>query len=297
MDPSIAHQGFEDPRAILRRHAIQPRKSLGQHFLVDQSALARIIAAIEASKEDTVLEIGAGLGLLSRALAAAAGRVVALEIDEQLHRALSATLAECPNVRIVLGDVLAMDLAEAAGLPPEPPGRRRCFKVVGNLPYYITSLLLRQVLTARVRPELAVVTVQEEVARRILAGPGAMSLLAVSVQFYAQPRLIARIPAGAFYPSPKVDSAVLRLEVRAAPPVALPSGGEEAFFRVVKAGFGQRRKQLRNSLAAGLRVTSKTAVAALAEAGIDPRRRPETLDLEEWSRLATALDRMKDGAE
>jgi 16S rRNA (adenine1518-N6/adenine1519-N6)-dimethyltransferase len=160
---------------------------------------------------------------------------------------------------------------------------------VANLPYYITSAVLRHVLEAAARPEIAVVTVQREVADRILASPGEMSILAVAIQFYAVPRRVTTIPARAFHPAPKVDSAVLRLDVRDGPPVDLVGHDSRDYFRVVRAGFGQKRKQLKNSLSAGLALPSDAVVWALETAGIDPRRRAETLSLDEWAALLRAL--------
>ncbi len=280
---------FADPRAILRRHAIRPRKSLGQHFLVDQSAIQRIVAAAELRNADIVLEIGAGLGILTRALATLARQVVAVEIDARLVAVMANELAHCSNIQVQQADILALDPAAACGLSPEPAGRRNGFKVVGNLPYYITSAVLKHVLGGPVRPEAAVLTVQAEVGERLLAGPPRMSLLAVSVQLYAQPSQVMRLPPAAFYPSPEVDSVVLHLAVHDKTPVPLPPEGEAGFFRVVRAGFSQRRKQLRNSLAAGLGLSTARAQAVLDAADIDARRRAETLTLQEWSRLALLL--------
>ncbi|HRI56913.1 MAG TPA: rRNA adenine dimethyltransferase family protein [Anaerolineae bacterium] len=160
------------------------------------------------------------------------------------------------------------------------------YKVVANLPYYITSAAIRHLLTAAPRPDLIVLTIQREVAQRIVARPPEMSLLAVSVQYFARPEIVARIPAGAFYPPPKVDSAILRLRPWQQPPVDAPD--EEAFFAVARAGFGQRRKQLRNSLRANLNLSQELTDALLHQAGIDPQRRAETLELAEWARLAHA---------
>jgi 16S rRNA (adenine1518-N6/adenine1519-N6)-dimethyltransferase len=270
-----------DPREVLRRHGLQPRKGLGQNFLVDRRALERIVAAADLAPHDTVLEVGPGVGQLTRLLSEAAGRVVAVELDRQMVAVLRQELADRPNVQIVEADILEVDPgALAAGRP---------YKVVANLPYYITSAALRHLLEAQPPPSLLVVTVQQEVAERITAAPGEMSLLAVSVQFYGRPRRVARIPAGAFYPPPKVDSAALRIDVY--PPEERPVQVDdvEGFFRVVRAGFGQRRKQLRNSLAAGLRLDSGQVEAALERAGIDSRRRAETLSLAEWAALAREL--------
>ncbi len=270
--------------ALLRAHDLHPRKRLGQNFLVDPVALQRIVAAADLSPEDTVIEVGAGLGTLTRPLAEQAERVVAVELDDGLVQALRQELAHLDNVQIIHGDILRIpDL----GIPHSG------YKVVGNLPYYITSAVLRRFLEDEPRPQLMVVTVQREVAERIVAGPGEMSLLAVSVQFYGQPKIVTRIPAGAFYPSPQVDSVVLRIEVGEHPAVVLPDGVDvAAYFRIVRAGFSQRRKTLRNSLSGGLALSPARVELELEGVGIDPRRRAQTLSIEEWVQVTVALERV-----
>jgi 16S rRNA (adenine1518-N6/adenine1519-N6)-dimethyltransferase len=267
--------------SLLRRFALTPKKSLGQNFLIDESALSKVTRAAELTAQDTVLEIGPGLGSLTRHLAEAARRVVAVELDRSLLPALRYVLEGYDNVEIVPGDILDVSFANYQ-LPP-------LYKVVANIPYYITSAVIRHLLEAEVRPARMVFTVQREVAERMCAGPGAMNLLAVSAQFYAAPRTVARIPAGAFYPRPEVESAIVRLEVRDQP--AVPVSDVAEFFRVVKAGFGQKRKQLRNSLAAGLGMEAARVDALLAQAGIDPKRRAETLTLVEWGVITETLKR------
>lgn len=269
-----------DVPALLRRFAIRPKKSLGQNFLVDEAALARIVTAADLGPNDTVLEIGPGLGTLTRRLAEAAGRVIAVELDERLIPVLRFTLAPYRNVAIVHGDILDLNIAELIA----PEGKLSLsYKVVANLPYYITSAVLRHLLEAPLRPSLMVLTVQLEVAQRLTAGPGEMSLLAVSVRVYGQPRLVARIKAGSFYPVPKVDSAVVRVDLYGQPVVPLEE--LEGFFEVVRAGFSGRRKQLRNALSRGLNRDAQAIALALRQAGIDPARRAETLSLEEWVRI------------
>jgi 16S rRNA (adenine1518-N6/adenine1519-N6)-dimethyltransferase len=276
-----------DVPGLLRRFSLRPKKSLGQNFLMDEGALACIAAAADLTASDTVLEIGPGLGSLTRHLASAARHIVAVELDEAMLPALRHTLQPFANVEIVHSDILKYALtASQSGLPPD-------YKVVANIPYYITSALIRRLLEADVRPSLVVLTVQREVAERICAEPGDMSLLAVSVQFYCAPRLVARIPAGAFYPPPEVDSAVLKLEVLTQPAVAVAD--PDRFFQVVKAGFSQKRKQLRNSLSAGLHWESRRADELLLRAGIDPRRRAETLTLEEWGALTRLVGKIGEG--
>lgn len=271
-------------------HRLRSRKELGQHFLVDPRAVARIVDAAELSQEDTVLEIGPGPGTLTVHLAQRAGRVVAVEIDARMLGPLHQTLQGYDNVRVVHGDILEQDIADLVGGGP--------YKVVANLPYYITAAVLRHVLESAVRPGLMVVTVQREVAERIVgrqrAGRGGrgkasprMSLLAVGVQFYGVPRLVGRIPAGAFRPVPAVDSAVVRIDTYERLPWDV--GDEKSFFRVVRAGFAAPRKQLRNTLAHSLPVEVDQVVAALERAGVDQRRRAETLSIEEWVRVSDEL--------
>jgi 16S rRNA (adenine1518-N6/adenine1519-N6)-dimethyltransferase len=283
-----------DVRRLLERWDLRPDKGLGQNFLVDQTALQRIVAAAELAPGDVVLEVGAGLGTLTRRLAQEARHVVAVELDRRLMPVLESVLAGLDNVTLVHGDILALDpaaLVGAAGV--QPPAASMPYKVVANLPYYITSAVLRHLLEASLKPRRMVLTVQREVAERIVAKPGHMSLLAVSVQFYGRPRLLFRIKPGSFYPAPGVESAVVRVDLDAQPPV--PVEDAAAFFHVVRAGFAQRRKQLRNSLAAGLRRPPQEVAARLSEAGVDPRRRAQTLSLEEWASVARALGDVGDG--
>lgn len=279
-------------RDLIRLYNLDPKKSLGQNFLIDEQHLAQIVAAAELTQDDTVLEIGPGFGVLTRQLAAQAGRVIAVELDDRLITLLRAQFATQPHVAIVHGDILEL---EPAGLIASTPSNiphselrtLHSYKVVANLPYYITSAVIRHLLEASQPPRLAVLMVQKEVAERICAKPGDMSLLAVSVQFYAQPTIVHQVPASAFYPRPKVDSAVLRLDVLPQPVV--PDIAPDAFFGVVRAGFSQKRKQLLNTVSAGLHIPKSEATAALNQAGIDPTRRAETLSLLEWGQLCRVL--------
>jgi 16S rRNA (adenine1518-N6/adenine1519-N6)-dimethyltransferase len=261
--------------AILRTHGLRPDKSLGQNFLQDSYALEKITAAAEILPTDTVLEVGPGLGALTRHLAVAAKQVIAVELDGRLLPPLRETLTGYTNIEIVHGDMLKLAPAKIVPVPD--------YLVVANIPYYITSALLRHLLETTPRPRRVVLTVQKEVAERICAAPGDMSLLALSVQVYGQPRVVATIPSGAFYPAPKVDSAVVRIDLSPAP--FIPYTLLDTFFSLAKAGFSQKRKQLRNSLSAGMRKSPAEMEETLRAAGIDPQRRAETLSLAEWREL------------
>jgi 16S rRNA (adenine1518-N6/adenine1519-N6)-dimethyltransferase len=260
---------------LLREYDIRPSKGLGQNFLRDAQALEAIVSAASITPQDTVLEIGPGLGSLTRYLALSARSVTAVELDRKLLPVLETVLSPYQNVHLVQGDILKIDpstLMEAQG-----------YLVVANIPYYITSAVIRHLLEAGHRPRRAVLTVQKEVAERICARTGKMNLLALSVQVYGDPDIAAEIPAAAFYPPPKVDSAVLCVDIYPQP--IIPTGRLEAFFQLIKAGFSQKRKTLRNALSGGLRITSIEAEKLLGSAGIDPKRRAETVSLEEWGEL------------
>jgi len=274
-----------DVPALLRRYGLRPRKSLGQNFLVDESALSRVVQAAEIRPDQTVLEIGPGLGSLTRYLAGRARRVVCVELDQDLIPVLEGVLGSYGNVEIVQGDILRLNPSELMRATEQQGAGG--YLVVANIPYYITSALLRNLLEQRDPPQRLILTVQREVAERIIAEAGEMNLLALSVQVYGQPQIVGRIPAGAFYPVPKVDSAILRVELYARPLIAPEQIG--GFFRLAKAGFSQKRKTLRNALSGGMRWSPAQAEGLLTDAGIDPMRRAETLSLEEWSRLATVV--------
>ncbi len=261
---------------VLKQHGLRAVKSLGQNFLDDPAALQAVAAAAEIQPGDTVLEIGPGLGSLTRYLSVQARAVVAVELDRKLMPVLKGLLKKYPNVRLVEGDILQ--------LSPDGLGLGEDYIVAANIPYNITSALLRHLLSSQRRPRRIVMTVQEEVAERICGAPPRMSLLALSVQVYGKPSIPARIPAQAFFPVPNVDSAVLRIEIYPKP--AIESALLPRFFDLIKAGFSQKRKMLRNALAAGLRLAPAEAADMLLQADIDPQRRAETLGLEEWERLA-----------
>jgi len=263
--------------SLLRQYSLHPRKGLGQNFMQDERALQRIVSSAGMEKDDTVLEIGPGLGNLTRYLALSAGSVVAVELDGNLFPVLETTLAPYGNVRLVHGDILKIN--------PSDLINREDYLVVANIPYYITSNVIRHLLESDIRPRRMVLTVQKEVAERICASSGKMSLLALSVQVYGEPFITATIPASAFYPPPKVDSAVVRVEIYATP--VIPVHLLPRFFRLTKAGFGQKRKTIRNALSA--LIARPRLEPLLDQADIDPQRRAETLTLEEWRKLTEAV--------
>jgi 16S rRNA (adenine1518-N6/adenine1519-N6)-dimethyltransferase len=289
-------------RAALRSLGLRPTRDMGQNFLTDASALSTIVAAAELTPHDTAIEVGPGLGVLTWELLQHAGRVVAVELDRRLAERLRQEFAQEPRLTVVQSDILKLPPGElvkdeAGGMKDEMPHLHPSsfiphpYKVVANLPYAITSAALRHFLEAESKPTIMVVLVQWEVAERIVARPGDMSVLAHSVQIYAEPEIVARVPASSFVPAPAVDSAVLRLQLRTHPATAVAIA---PLMRLIKAGFLQARKKLANALPTGLaslgiQVEKQRAVAALTAAGVDPNRRAETLTLEEWARVYREL--------
>ncbi len=262
-------------RNLLSAHNMRPNKSFGQNFLVNRLVLQQIVEAAEVGSDDELLEVGAGTGVLTRELAKYARQVVAVEIERDMLALLAETIHGYPNIKVIAGNLLFLDPTEIFGQEP--------YKLVANLPYYITAPTFRHFLESANPPRLLVVMVQLEVAQRITAAPGAMSLLAVSVQFYGKPRIMAQVPASSFYPAPKVDSAILRIDVNSQVP--LSPHERDSFFRIVQAGFSERRKQLHNSLTHGLHYKNEQIRAWLAASAIDASRRAETVSIEEWLRL------------
>lgn len=283
--PALAPERLAPPtpgqlRRLLAAERLRPRKALSQNFLTDPEALDAIVAAAELQPGDRVVEVGPGLGVLTRRLLAAGCEVLAVELDARLAGYL----------RAELGSVTGFDLVEADALSLHPrdmfPGQ--VFKLVANIPYHITSPLLHAFLEGDRPPEVTVLLVQVEVAERVAAPPGGMSYLSVFVQNVARAEVVARVPAAAFEPAPEVDSAVLRLVRRSDPPV--PPGPErETFYRVVQAGFRQRRKQIHNGLGRELPISREALDEALAACGVDAERRPQTLSIDEWACLTRAL--------
>lgn len=286
------HPGYV--RAALRSLNLRPTRGMGQNFLINAAALAEIVQAAAIGPADLVVEVGPGLGVLTWELLQRAGRVIAVELDKRLAARLPeefmATLAaaQAAALHVVQGDILDLppgELLEQAGCTPP-------YKVVANLPYAITSPVLRHFLEAVPPPQLLVVLVQWEVAQRITARPGDLSILAHAIQMYAIPEIVARVPASSFIPPPAVDSAILRLRLRPAPVLAVPDMAD--FFRILKAGFLHPRKKLSNALPSGLAAIGEPygraeAMSALAAAGVSPDRRAETVTLDEWGAIYRAL--------
>ena len=266
--------------SLMRDYGIKPKKGLGQNFLIDETYLAKITEAAHIDKNTDVLEIGAGMGNLTRHLAAAARHVTAVELDRQLIPILKKVTRDFANVQIVQGDILKLpvnDLMDAPG-----------YVVAANIPYYITSALIRYLLECTAKPNAIVLTIQREVAQRICADAGALSLLALSVQVYGSPMIAVRIPSGAFYPVPKVDSAVLTVDLYDQP--MIPYKLLEPFFRLAKAAFTQKRKMLHNALAGAPDLNKEKADLLLSRTGIDPKRRAQMLTIEEWKRLTSVYE-------
>lgn len=271
------------PKTLLRNYHIEPKKSLGQNFLCDENVLWRIVDAADIAPDDHVLEIGPGLGALTKLLAQTAVSVTAVELDARLLPILATELAPYDNVTVIHGDILAQN-PDALFTTP--------YKVVANVPYYITGAILRHLLSAQNKPTMMVLTVQKEVAERITAVPPKMSLLAVSTQFYGRATTITTLKAGAFWPRPDVDSAVICLDLSQSP--AVDPAFEKQFFRLAKAGFSQKRKQLQKNLRQ--LGHNKTEInTLLAQANIDGTRRAETLTLDEWKRLTEEVAKWRSG--
>ncbi|HLD42208.1 MAG TPA: 16S rRNA (adenine(1518)-N(6)/adenine(1519)-N(6))-dimethyltransferase RsmA [archaeon] len=268
-------------KELLGKQGIKPRKSLGQNFLTSKGVLGDILKAASLTKQDTVLEIGPGIGTLTRGLAQSAKKVAAVEKDSAMVEILKETTKDLPNIEIIQGDILKLRQAkELLSLSKEG------YKVVANLPYYITSPVIRLFLEAEHKPELLVLMVQKEVAQRICAKPPKMSLLAVSVQIYGEPSIVAYVKKGCFWPQPKVDSAILKIAPHNLTKLSYPQLDLVKFFTVVKAGFKQPRKQLLNNLSQGLKIPKQKVETWLGQIGIAPTQRAETLAMQDWINLA-----------
>jgi 16S rRNA (adenine1518-N6/adenine1519-N6)-dimethyltransferase len=267
--------------ALLRTYHLNPKKGLGQNFLIDQTALQRVVDAAEIEENAVVLEVGPGLGSLTRILAARSQKVIAVELDQKIIPILEQVVAQFPNVVIIHEDILNLDLAST--------GIEDGYLVVANIPYYITSALIRHLLEGSKIPSRLVLTVQKEVALRLCAVPNEMNLLALSVQVYGSPKVVGQIPAGCFYPVPEVDSSILRVDLYPEP--VIPADRLPLFFRLAKAAFSQKRKMIRNSISSSMHWPVDETGEFLQEAEIDSQRRAETLSLQEWGILVNVVER------
>lgn len=266
---------FLNIQPLLKGYGIQPRKSLGQNFLIEPAGLMKVINAAELTGGEEVLEIGAGLGSLTYLLAQSCALVTTVEIDSHMLDPLKEALKPFDNVNIVPGDILQLD--------PSNLVTQENYVVVANIPYYITSAIIRHLLEAAFKPSRVILTIQKEVAQRIVARDGRMSLLSLSVFIFGEPEIVGIIPAGSFFPPPDVDSAVLRIRLHSEP--LIPPSQLDIFFKLAHAGFGQKRKTLRNSLSAGLSLPTCEVETKLLKAAIEPSRRAETLSVAEWASL------------
>ena len=275
----------EDMPDYLRRLGIAPRKALGQHFLIDELILNNIAEAAALSADDVVLEIGAGPGGLTEELAKRGATVVAVEIDEELAGSTRERLAKYDKLHVLAADILdfaPIELLNEAGV--EPP-----YVAVGNLPYYITQPIVRRLLESEPAPTRIVVLVQREVAHRMVGGPGRESLLSLSVKVYGAPRLLFDVPSSAFWPPPKVQSAVVEITRLDRPAIDLPPEDLAVFFHLLRAGFAQPRKQIHNVFEEELELSAEQVRRVLGAAGIEATARAQHLDLTDWERLYHAF--------
>lgn len=274
-------------KEVLRRHEFRARKRLGQNFLVDRNIVNKILDAADIHEGDLVLEIGPGAGTLTQGLVERGAKVVAVEIDPYLIAVLQEVMPDCPNLEVVPGDILRLNLPQFLA---DHFGDAK-IKVIGNLPYYITSPIITEMIAVRDRIERLVLTVQKEVGERLNASPGSRDYgsMSIFVQFYAEVEIISHVSKNVFLPPPEVESAIVRLRPRSEPPVDVPS--EELFFDLVHCGFGKRRKTLLNSLSdcPALGLTKEQVARALHDAAVDPSLRAETLALEDFARIARSV--------
>ncbi|MBU1178540.1 ribosomal RNA small subunit methyltransferase A [Patescibacteria group bacterium] len=272
----MSQNSIRQIKQLLRDEGLAVNKRLGQNFLIDQSVINKMVAAADIQADDTVLEIGPGLGVLTEAIANRAGRVLAVEKDRRLISHLRARFRQQKNIEIVEQDIFKLDFIKN-GL------RDHSYKVVANLPFYITSHFMRFILESEQKPSELVLIVQKEVAQRVVAEPGSHSLLSLSVQFYGQPKIISIIDRRSFYPAPEIEAAILKISLLEKPRVTTSDPDE--FFQTLRVGFSSRRKQLHNNLSAGWKISNREAQKILTAAGINHTRRAETLSLKEWEKL------------
>lgn len=281
-------------KELLSKHKTMPSKGLGQNFLIDKNILNKIITASELKSDDFILEIGPGIGTLTQELAKNAGKVVAVEKSAAMCEILKETLANFKNIEIINADALKIWSFENY-LKIEKL-KIKNYKVVANIPYYLTSPLIRLFLETQNPPKFMVLMLQKEVAQRICANPPDMSLLSVSVQFYADPKIISYVSKNCFLPAPKVDSAIIKITPFKADrlPMSIPLDRHRKsiclFFRIVKAGFSQPRKQIAGNLSKSLKIPKEQTTAWLSKNNIDPKQRAETLSISDWKNLSKSFN-------
>lgn len=273
-----------NPKTLLESYELFPKKSLGQNFMHDPQALDKIVDCAGLTAADAVVEVGAGTGSLTAKLAERCREVFAIEVDRRLQPVLEDRFDDVSNVYLVFDDVLKTDVNTLVG--------NQAYIVVANVPYYISSAILWRFLEADLPPRRMVLTMQYEVAERIVAGDGVMNLLAVALQYYGAAQIVGKLSPAVFWPRPNIHSAIVRIETHKSVPVAVPS--TKIFFRVVKAGFSMKRKQLKNALSGGLGIKSARTSELLRAADIDPQRRAQTLTLPEWARLTRIIHQSGD---
>lgn len=281
-------------RKLMERHGFHCRKSMGQNFLADANIVDKIISSAILDKSDTVVEIGPGMGVITRAAAGRAGSVVSFELDRNLLPILKETLQGLENVHVVAGDAMEVDIDKAV---ISRTGNNGPYKLIANLPYYITTPLIMHLIKRRFNISLFIIMVQQEVAERMAALPGGKEYgaLSVAVQFYTEVALLFRVPRTVFMPRPEVDSAVVRLAARSKPAVDVPD--EDLFFRIVRGAFGQRRKTLLNALSSALDCFTRDNIKKMLEdSGIDPGRRGETLSLTEFAEITRQVHACSDAS-
>jgi 16S rRNA (adenine1518-N6/adenine1519-N6)-dimethyltransferase len=275
-------------RSVLRRFGMQPTKALSQNFLVDREVLEAIVDAADLTPQTNVLEVGAGTGVLTRELVQRAGKVVAVEVDTRALPLLQESVGEAKNLKLLTADVMRLTPAQLVDAFGHEPTRQLQYEIVANLPYHLTSHFLQHFLEYPLPPQSFTLLLQREVAERIAAEPGDMSLLALSVQVYGEPTIVATVPKTAFWPVPTVDSAILRIDRREKP--RWSNAVRDQCFRLAKLGFAHRRKTLVNSLRGGLRLTPAAIASAIAGCKLASTVRAQELRLEDWAALVKALE-------
>ena len=291
---------IENLKNLLRRNNLKPNFTYGQNFLIDEVVLEDIVDAANVSVEDSVLEIGPGIGNLTRRLCERAGLVLSVEKDPKFFPILRSIKKDYPqNFRFEIADALKFNFQDffknlnsphrqspPLSLPPQG-GEIEGYKVVANIPYFITGKILEMLMTAEFKPTSIVVLTQKEVAERVVAKPGDLSLLAISVQLFGEPKIVRTVPARAFFPAPKVDSAILKIDLHEKPRYEIPD--EKKFFRILRACFAGKRKQLHNTLVNNLKLEKEKTLQILEGLGIDPKTRPQELEIGEWIALNSKL--------